>query len=186
MAIIRDTYEIDPYANALFLFCGRKKNAMKALHFDKDGFDLYLKRLDNSRFQWLKDASEVRPLTRQEFWWPMENEKNNIRLNSSFSFVIHTLQSAFNAIGRKAFLFHTSVAGANASAVMYSIIETAKANNFNLFQYLYMVLLYMPEYKNEPAGIENLLPLNDFMMEQCTDLIDVENITAENHTPLQF
>jgi transposase len=90
------------------------------------------------------------------------------------------------AIGRKAFLFHTSVAGANASAVMYSIIETAKANNLNVFQYFYMVLLYMPDYKNEPAGIEKLLPWSDFMKEHCTGLIDVENITAENHTPLQF
>ena len=90
------------------------------------------------------------------------------------------------AIGRKAFLFHTSVTGANASAVMYSMIETAKANNLNVFQYLYMVLLYMPDYKNEPAGIEKLLPWSDFMMEHCTGLIDVENITAENHTPLQF
>ena len=30
------------------------------------------------------------------------------------------------AVGRKAFLFHTSEAGAGASAVMYSIVETAK------------------------------------------------------------
>lgn len=72
MAVIRDTYEMDPYANALFLFCGRKKNTIKALHFDRDGFVLYLKRLDNGRFQWPKDASEVRPLTRQEFRWLME------------------------------------------------------------------------------------------------------------------
>ncbi|MDK2964699.1 IS66 family transposase [Lacrimispora sp.] len=88
------------------------------------------------------------------------------------------------AIGRKAFLFHTSVAGANASAVMYSMIETAKANNLSVFQYLYMVLLYMPDYKNEPAGIEKLLPWSDFMKEHCTGLIDVENITAEKHEPL--
>lgn len=88
------------------------------------------------------------------------------------------------AIGRKAFLFHTSVAGANASAVMYSMIETAKANNLNVFQYLYMVLLYMPDYKNEPEGIEQLLPWSDFMKEHCTCLIDVENITAEKHEPL--
>lgn len=88
------------------------------------------------------------------------------------------------AIGRKAFLFHTSVAGANASAVMYSIIETAKANNLNVFQYLYMVLLYMPDYKNEPAGIEKLLPWSDFIKEHCTGLIDVEKITAEKHEPL--
>ncbi|MGC6176912.1 IS66 family insertion sequence element accessory protein TnpB [Lacrimispora sp. 38-1] len=74
MAIIRDTYEMYPYANALFLICGRKKNTVKALHFDKDGFVLYLKRLYTGRFQWPKDkdASEVRPLTRQEFRWLME------------------------------------------------------------------------------------------------------------------
>lgn len=88
------------------------------------------------------------------------------------------------AIGRKASLFHTSEAGAAASAVMYSIIETAKSNNLNVYQYLYMVLLYMPDYKNEPAGIEKLLPWSDFIKEHCSGLIDVENITPENHDPL--
>lgn len=88
------------------------------------------------------------------------------------------------AIGRKAFLFHTSEAGAGASAVMYSIIETAKSNNLNVFQYLYMVLLYMPDYKNESAGIEMLLPWSDFIKEHCSGLIDVENITPEKHDPL--
>lgn len=78
------------------------------------------------------------------------------------------------ALGRKALLFHTSVAGAGASAVMYSMIETAKANQLNVYQYLYMVLLYMPDYKNEPAGIEKLLPWSDFIKEHCTGLIDVE------------
>ena len=88
------------------------------------------------------------------------------------------------AIGRKAFLFHTSTAGAEASAVMYSIVETAKANNLNVFQYLYTVLLYMPDYKNEPAGIEKLLPWSDFIKERCSGLIDVENQTSEHHEPL--
>ena len=31
MAIIRDKYELDPYANALYLFCGRDKRKIKAL-----------------------------------------------------------------------------------------------------------------------------------------------------------
>ena len=35
MAIIRDVYELDPYANALYLFCGRDSRKLKALHFDK-------------------------------------------------------------------------------------------------------------------------------------------------------
>ena len=66
MAIIRDTYELDPYSNSLFLFCGRRCDRIKALHFEKDGFCLYYKRLDNGRFQWPRDSSEVRNLTRQD------------------------------------------------------------------------------------------------------------------------
>ena len=67
---------------------------------------------------------------------------------------------------------------------MYSIVETAKANNLNVFQYLYTVLLYMPDYKNEPAGIEKLLPWSNFIKERCCRLIDVENQTPEPHEPL--
>jgi len=84
------------------------------------------------------------------------------------------------AIGRKNFLFHNSVSGAEASAIVYSMIETAKANKINVFQYLYTVLLYMPDYKNEPKGIEILLPWSDFIKERCTGLIDTETLTPEN------
>lgn len=88
------------------------------------------------------------------------------------------------AIGRKNFLFHNSVAGANASAIVYSMIETAKANKINVFQYLYTVLLYMPDYKNEPKGIEMLLPWSDYIKEHCTGVIDTEGLTPENKLPL--
>ena len=48
MSIIRDQYEMDPYSNALFLFCGRRCDRIKALHHEKDGFVLLYKRLDNA------------------------------------------------------------------------------------------------------------------------------------------
>ena len=85
------------------------------------------------------------------------------------------------AIGRKVSLFHASVAGANASAILYSLVETAKANNLNVFQYIYTLLLYMPGYKNGPDGIEQLLPWSDFIKEHCSRLIDVETVTVEDH-----
>ena len=60
MAIIRDTYKLDPYANALYLFCGRDSRKLKALHYDKDGFVLYQKRLDeNGRFQWPRNQAGI-------------------------------------------------------------------------------------------------------------------------------
>ena len=35
MAIVRDTYELDPYSNSVFLFCGRRADRIKALHYEK-------------------------------------------------------------------------------------------------------------------------------------------------------
>ena len=62
------------------------------------------------------------------------------------------------AVGRKNFLFHDTVKGARASSIIYSLVETAKLNNLNIYAYLETVLLYMPDYKNEPEGIEELMP----------------------------
>ena len=82
-------------------------------------------------------------------------------------------------MGRKNFLFHDTVDGANASAIVLSLIETAKSNNLNVYQYLYTLLLYMPDYKNEPAGIEQLLPWSDFIKERCSGITDTEKIKPE-------
>ena len=47
-------------------------------------------------------------------------------------------------IGRKNFLFANTPHGAQGSAVIYSIIETAKANNLDLYRYLTWVLTNAP------------------------------------------
>lgn len=90
------------------------------------------------------------------------------------------------ATGRKNFLFHNTEDGAHASAIVMSLIETAKMNNLNIFQYLYVVLLYMPDYKDEPAGIEKLLPWSEFIKEKCSGIMDIESITLENRGSLQI
>ena len=72
IAIAWDTYELDPYSNSLFLFCGSRCDRIKALHFEGDGFCLYYKRMDNGQFQWPRDSSEVRNLTCQEYRWLLE------------------------------------------------------------------------------------------------------------------
>lgn len=90
------------------------------------------------------------------------------------------------ATGRKNFLFHDTEKGAKASAIVMSLIETAKANGLNVYQYLYVLLMYMPDYKNEPAGIEQLLPWSDFIKEHCSGLTDTETITPENKPDLMI
>ena len=60
-------------------------------------------------------------------------------------------------IGRKNWMFSKSQAGANASANLYSLIETAKANNLNVYDYLTRVFTDLPNARNI-EDIEALLP----------------------------
>ena len=71
------------------------------------------------------------------------------------------------AVGRKNFYFHDTPAGAEASAIIYSLAQTAKLNNLSVFKYLQAVLLCMPDYVHEPEGIEELMPWSDKMKKLC-------------------
>jgi len=64
------------------------------------------------------------------------------------------------AIGRKNWLFTTSVKGANSLCNWYSIIETAKANNLDAYAYLKYILKELPIYQAEDKDMDELLPWN--------------------------
>ena len=55
-----------------FLFCGRRKDRIKALYWEGNGFVLLYKRLENGSFQWPRNGEEVRKLTAQQYRWLME------------------------------------------------------------------------------------------------------------------
>ncbi|WP_141709280.1 transposase domain-containing protein, partial [Desulfuribacillus stibiiarsenatis] len=59
--------------------------------------------------------------------------------------------------------------GASASAAIYSIIETAKANGLNIYSYLNYLLLYMPDtdYRNRPEDLEDLMPWSPRILAEC-------------------
>lgn len=71
-------------------------------------------------------------------------------------------------LGRKNFLFHDTVKGAESSSIIYSLVETAKANNLNIRRYLETILLYMPGNTNSPEGIKELLPWSDKIQAECS------------------
>ena len=59
-SIVQNNFKLDPFSNSLFLFCGHKRNRLKALYWEGDGFVLLYKRLENGRFQWPMSEEEVR------------------------------------------------------------------------------------------------------------------------------
>jgi transposase len=71
-SIILYEFELDLYDDAVFLFCGNRKDRFKALYWDGDGFLLLYKRLDKGRFQWPNNEKEVEKLSAQQVKWLLE------------------------------------------------------------------------------------------------------------------
>ena len=72
LASIVQQFELDPFTNTLFLFCGRRRDRIKGLYWEKDGFLLLYKRLEQGSYQWPRSEPEVKALTPQQYRWLME------------------------------------------------------------------------------------------------------------------
>ena len=68
-------------------------------------------------------------------------------------------------VGRKGWLFADTPQGAEASAIIYSLMETAKANSLRLDDYLLHLLSIMPERaeQNKDFEMDDLLPWSEEM-----------------------
>ena len=82
-AIVSQNFKLDPFANALFLFCGGKRDRIKAIIWEGDGFLLLYKRLEGGSFQWPRTTEDVREITSQQYRWLIEgltiDQKKTIR-----------------------------------------------------------------------------------------------------------
>jgi len=52
IALVQESFSLDPFSDVLFVFCNRKRDRIKILEWDGDGFWLYFKRLERGRFRW--------------------------------------------------------------------------------------------------------------------------------------
>lgn len=71
-SIVQQQFSLDPFTNTLFLFCGRRRDRLKALYWENDGFILLYKRLEQGKYQWSRSEQEAKLLTPQQYRWLME------------------------------------------------------------------------------------------------------------------
>lgn len=66
-------------------------------------------------------------------------------------------------VGRRSWLFSNSVKGAEASAAAFSLVETAKANNLDPYDYIEYLLEIMPniDFMKSPEKLDDFLPWSE-------------------------
>jgi transposase len=57
--IVDQEMKLSLQENSLFIFCNKRRTHIKMLYFDKSGFALWLKRLEASKFSWIKKLSSA-------------------------------------------------------------------------------------------------------------------------------
>jgi transposase len=64
--LVQQSFSLDPFADALFVFCNRNRDRLKILEWDGDGFWLYFKRLERGHFRWPVADGEMTMVLKSE------------------------------------------------------------------------------------------------------------------------
>lgn len=74
VAIVNMQFKLDPFSSTCaFIFCNKRKNSIKVLRYDRNGFILATKKLlDKMKFQWPKNPSEAKEISLQQVKWLLQ------------------------------------------------------------------------------------------------------------------
>lgn len=68
--IVEQELGLNPFDESLYVFCNKRRDRLKILHWDKTGFVLWFKRLEQDKFKWPSEApNEILQLSEQSFHW---------------------------------------------------------------------------------------------------------------------
>lgn len=67
--LVEQAMDLDPFAGDLFVFCNRRRNMLKILYWDNNGFALWHKRLEKHRFRWPTTTGQIVSLSSKELEW---------------------------------------------------------------------------------------------------------------------
>ena len=71
--LARDVMQLDPLAGALFAFINARRNKLKLLLWERNGFIVWYKRLERHRFHWPRHADEaVLTLSVEQLNWLLD------------------------------------------------------------------------------------------------------------------
>lgn len=80
-SIVEGSFKLDPFGDALFVFCNRTRDRLKILEWDGDGFWLYFKRLEKGHFRWPSaENDQTMSLTAEELGILLGGAKIELKL----------------------------------------------------------------------------------------------------------
>lgn len=85
--LVESQFEAGLFSGDLFCFCNRRRNLIKILVWDRNGFWLFQKRLEEQRFKWPDSDRDVAEISPEKLGWLLEGldiEQAHKRLEYQF------------------------------------------------------------------------------------------------------
>jgi len=70
--LVESRLQLDPFSGHLFVFCNRRRNNLKILYWDRNGFCLWQKRLEKHAFRWPQTEKQILEIDRRQLIWLLE------------------------------------------------------------------------------------------------------------------
>ncbi len=70
--LVQEHMKSNPFDGNFYVFCNRTRTMLKILYWDRNGFCLWHKRLEEDKFHWPRTAEDVHEITRDEYNWLMQ------------------------------------------------------------------------------------------------------------------
>lgn len=70
--LVEESLGLDPFSEQLFVFCNRRRDRVKVLYWERNGFCLWAKRLERQRFHWPKGIEAVVSISGQPLNWLLD------------------------------------------------------------------------------------------------------------------
>lgn len=77
-SIVKNTFGMNPYDKSAYIFCNKRRNSIRVLCYDKNGFILAQKTLldtDKMKFQWPKNSKELKNISKKQLEWLLSGLK---------------------------------------------------------------------------------------------------------------
>jgi transposase len=71
-AVVQDELALNPFSEQIFAFTNRRRDRVRLLMWERNGFVLWSKRLERQRFHWPRNEGAVMTLTGQELNWLLD------------------------------------------------------------------------------------------------------------------
>lgn len=77
-AEVQSRFNLNIYKNVAFIFCNKKRDSIKVLCYDKNGFILAQKKLleaEKMKFQWPRNSKEMKEISKKQLDWLLSGLK---------------------------------------------------------------------------------------------------------------